>query len=88
MPLSRRRLGDHILVIIVHCVLTKIRKPMCYFSAFKHSYDQVMIQHAANGVISKPLSAADTTREVELLKNLPKGEEQFILDPLVHPPRS
>ena len=40
------------------------------FSAFNDSYDSVVTHRAAQGVVSKPLSAAETAHKDESLKNL------------------
>ena len=44
------------------------------------AYRQHVAEREAEGVVPKPLSAAQVTELVELLKNPPAGEEAFILD--------
>lgn len=41
-------------------------------------------QRAAQGVVPKPLDAQQTTELIELIKNPPAGEDEFILDLLVN----
>lgn len=44
------------------------------------AYRKHVEERAAEGIVPKPLSAAQTADLVELLKNPPAGEEEFILD--------
>ena len=44
------------------------------------SYRQHVAERAALGIPPLPLSAQQTAEVVELLKNPPAGEEQFLLD--------
>ncbi|WP_010561546.1 bifunctional aconitate hydratase 2/2-methylisocitrate dehydratase [Pseudoalteromonas spongiae] len=41
-------------------------------------------QRAAQGIVPKPLDAQQTTELIELIKNPPAGEDEFILDLLVN----
>lgn len=51
-----------------------------YASSFKASYDTAALDRSKQGVVPKPLDAASTSKLVELLKNPPKGEEEFLVD--------
>ena len=48
------------------------------------NYRSHVEERAAEGVVAKPLDAQQTADLVELLKNPPTGEEEFILDLLVN----
>ncbi|GAA5235541.1 bifunctional aconitate hydratase 2/2-methylisocitrate dehydratase [Verticiella sediminum] len=48
------------------------------------SYRQHVAERAALGIPALPLSAQQTAALVDLLKNPPKGEEDFLLDLLTH----
>jgi aconitate hydratase 2/2-methylisocitrate dehydratase len=48
------------------------------------AYRKHVAERAAEGVVPKPLSAEQVAGLVELLKNPPKGEEQFLLDLVTH----
>ena len=43
-------------------------------------YRKHVEERAAQGIVPKPLSAAETAALVELLKNPPAGEEAFLLE--------
>ncbi|OTA21799.1 isopropylmalate isomerase large subunit [Xenorhabdus beddingii] len=47
-------------------------------------YRKHVAERAAQGIVPKPLDAAQVAALVELLKNPPKGEEDFLLDLLTH----
>ncbi|MBG3129804.1 bifunctional aconitate hydratase 2/2-methylisocitrate dehydratase [Proteus mirabilis] len=47
-------------------------------------YRKHVAERAAEGVVPKPLDATQTAALVELLKNPPKNEEQFLLDLIVN----
>ncbi|MCE1649636.1 hypothetical protein LWT35_23405, partial [Enterobacter hormaechei] len=47
-------------------------------------YRKHVAERAAQGIVPKPLDAAQAAALVELLKNPPKGEEDFLLDLLTH----
>ncbi|MCW9689193.1 bifunctional aconitate hydratase 2/2-methylisocitrate dehydratase [Proteus terrae] len=47
-------------------------------------YRKHVAERAAEGVVPKPLDATQTAALVELLKNPPKGEEEFLLDLIVN----
>ncbi|WP_311753600.1 bifunctional aconitate hydratase 2/2-methylisocitrate dehydratase [Proteus columbae] len=47
-------------------------------------YRKHVAERAAEGVVPKPLDATQTAALVELLKNPPKDEEQFLLDLIVN----
>ena len=49
-------------------------------SQFRSQYDGVVAERAAQGIVPKPLDAETTAKLVEMLKNPPKGEEDFLLD--------
>ena len=51
-------------------------------SALKDSLAAATAARLAEGVVSKPLEAAEVSELCELLKNPPKGEEEFLLDHL------
>lgn len=53
-------------------------------STFKTNYEGAVAERAQQGVVPKPLDAAETSQLVELLKNPPKGEEKFLLDLLTN----
>ncbi|MCV5222606.1 hypothetical protein OFC57_27185, partial [Escherichia coli] len=44
------------------------------------AYRKHVEERAAEGVVPKPLDAEQVAGLVELLKNPPQGEEEFILD--------
>ena len=48
------------------------------------AYRKHVEERAAEGVVPKPLSAEQVAGLVELLKNPPKGEEQFLLELITH----
>ncbi|MCG5500503.1 bifunctional aconitate hydratase 2/2-methylisocitrate dehydratase [Ectothiorhodospira lacustris] len=48
------------------------------------AYRQHVQERAAEGVVPKPLDAEMTAQLVELLKNPPAGEEDFLLDLITH----
>jgi aconitate hydratase 2 / 2-methylisocitrate dehydratase len=48
------------------------------------AYRNHVKERAEQGIVPKPLSAAQVTDLVELLKNPPAGEEEFLLDLLAH----
>jgi aconitate hydratase 2 / 2-methylisocitrate dehydratase len=48
------------------------------------AYSQHVAEREALGIPPLPLSAAQTGEVIELLKNPPKGDEQFVVDLLVH----
>jgi aconitate hydratase 2 / 2-methylisocitrate dehydratase len=48
------------------------------------AYRQHVAEREALGIPPLPLSAAQTGEVIELLKNPPKGDEQFVVDLLVH----
>ena len=45
------------------------------------AYRSHVAERAAQGIPPKPLNPEQTAALVELLKNPPQGEEQFLLDP-------
>ncbi|NHB90933.1 bifunctional aconitate hydratase 2/2-methylisocitrate dehydratase [Photorhabdus cinerea] len=47
-------------------------------------YRKHVAERAVQGVVPKPLDAAQAAALVELLKSLPKGEEDFLLDLLIN----
>ncbi|EKT55903.1 bifunctional aconitate hydratase 2/2-methylisocitrate dehydratase [Providencia sneebia] len=47
-------------------------------------YRKHVAERAAQGIVPKPLDAAQVAALVELLKNPPKGEEEFLLDLLIN----
>lgn len=47
-------------------------------------YRKHVAERVAEGVVPKPLDATQTAALVELLKNPPKGEEEFLLDLIVN----
>ncbi|MCO8049486.1 bifunctional aconitate hydratase 2/2-methylisocitrate dehydratase [Proteus penneri] len=47
-------------------------------------YRKHVAERAAEGVVPKPLDVTQTAALVELLKNPPKGEEEFLLDLIVN----
>lgn len=47
-------------------------------------YRKHVAERAAQGIVPKPLDAAQVAALVELLKNPPKGEEDFLLDLLTN----
>lgn len=55
-----------------------------HFSAFKSEYEAAVAERLQQGVVPKPLDAAATAKLVELLKNPPKGEEDFLVDLLAN----
>ncbi|OEF24615.1 bifunctional aconitate hydratase 2/2-methylisocitrate dehydratase [Vibrio rumoiensis] len=48
------------------------------------AYRKHVAERAAEGIVAKPLDAEQVAALVELLKNPPKGEEEFILDLLIN----
>jgi len=55
-----------------------------YASQFKTSYDAAVAERSKQGIVPKPLDAAQTSSLVENLKNPTKGEESFLLDLLTN----
>jgi aconitate hydratase 2/2-methylisocitrate dehydratase len=51
-----------------------------HFSSLRDEYLAEMAERAAEGIVPKPLTAAATSKLVELLKNPPKGEEDFLIN--------
>ena len=51
-----------------------------FMSTFKDEYDAGKNERASEGIVPKPLNAAQTSKLVEQLKNPSKGEEKFLLD--------
>jgi aconitate hydratase 2/2-methylisocitrate dehydratase len=49
-------------------------------STFKVNYDAASTERSKMGVVPKPLDADSVSKLVDLLKNPPKGEEEFLLD--------
>lgn len=47
-------------------------------------YRKHVAERAAEGIVPKPLDATQMAALVELLKNPPAGEEEFLLDLLTH----
>ena len=47
-------------------------------------YRKHVAERAAEGVVPKPLDATQTAALVELLKNPPKGEEEYLLDLIIN----
>lgn len=47
-------------------------------------YRKHVAERAAEGIAPKPLDATQMAALVELLKNPPKGEEEFLLDLLIN----
>ena len=47
-------------------------------------YRKHVAERAAEGIVPKPLDATQMAALVELLKNPPKGEEEFLLDLLIN----
>src|SRR5690606_9426388 len=52
--------------------------------AMLEQYRQHVAERAALGIPPLPLSAQQTAEVIELLKNPPAGEEQFLLDLITH----
>lgn len=48
------------------------------------AYRKHVAERAAEGIVPKPLDAEQVAALVELLKNPPQGEEEFILDLLIN----
>lgn len=59
-------------------------QPVRHFSAFQNEYDAAAAERLQQGVVPKPLDASATAKLVELLKNPPKGEENFLVDLLTN----
>lgn len=55
-----------------------------FASSFKAEYDAAAAERAAQGIVPKALDAEQTAKLVELLKNPPKGEEEFLVHLLSH----
>ncbi len=53
-------------------------------SDFKKKYDGHVAERAAQGIVPKPLSAAQTNDLVEMLKNPDPSEHAFLLDLLTN----
>ena len=51
-----------------------------FASTFKADYDGAAAERAQQGIVPKALDAAQTSKLVELLKNPPKGEEEFLMN--------
>jgi len=51
-----------------------------FASTFKADYDGAAAERAQQGIVPKALDADQTSKLVELLKNPPKGEEDFLLN--------
>lgn len=47
-------------------------------------YRKHVAERAAEGIVPKPLDATQMAALVELLKNPPEGEEEFLLDLLIN----
>lgn len=47
-------------------------------------YREHVAERAAQGIVPTPLNAAQVAELVELLKNPPQGEEEFLLDLLIN----
>lgn len=47
-------------------------------------YRKHVAERAAEGIVAKPLDATQMAALVELLKNPPAGEEEFLLDLLIN----
>lgn len=47
-------------------------------------YRKHVAERAAEGIVPKPLDASQMAALVELLKNPPAGEEEFLLDLLIN----
>jgi hypothetical protein len=54
--------------------------PKHSFSTFKSDYEGAVAERGAQGIVPKPLDAEQTGKLVEMLKNPPKGEENFLMD--------
>jgi aconitate hydratase 2/2-methylisocitrate dehydratase len=61
-------------------VRNSFRPNIRYASSFKEAYDAVVAERLNEGIVPKPIDAENTSKLVELLKNPPKGEEEFLLD--------
>lgn len=53
-------------------------------SVLRESYNTAVAERAQVGIVPKPLDASQTTQLVELLKNPPAGEEEFLVDLLTN----
>jgi len=51
-----------------------------HFSVFKNDYEGAAKERLSQGVVPKPLDAEQTTRLVDLLKNPPQDEKDFLLN--------
>jgi len=51
-----------------------------FASTFKEEYEKHVAERAAQGIVPKPLSPKQCSDLVELLKNPPKGEEEYLLN--------
>ena len=68
-----------------HCVVPSAVTPLEYEDLnVLEAYRKHVEERAAEGVPPKPLDAEQTAALVELLKNPPAGEEEFILDLLTN----
>ena len=56
----------------------------CEVSTVLEAYRKHVEERAAEGVVPKPLSAEQVSGLIDLLKNPPKGEEQFLLELMTH----
>lgn len=55
-----------------------------FASSFKADYDGAAAERASQGIVPKALDAEQTSKLVELLKNPPKGEEEFLMNLLAN----
>ena len=55
-----------------------------HFSALKDEYNGAVAERAAQGIVAKPLNAAQTSKLVELLKSPPPEEKDFLLNLLTN----
>ena len=55
-----------------------------FASSFKADYDKAAAERAEQGIVPKALDAEQTSKLVELLKNPPQGEEEFLMHLLVN----
>lgn len=55
-----------------------------FASTLKSEYDDHVAERATHGVPPKPLDAEQASKLVELLKNPPKGQEEFLLELLTN----
>jgi aconitate hydratase 2/2-methylisocitrate dehydratase len=62
----------------------KMSQQRAFASQFASDYNKHVEERAAEGVVPKPLDPAQCAEVVNLLKNPPAGEEDFLLDLLVN----